>query len=311
MEDPQAFAQQLEERLDAKRDKLDRVELPKLKESLKIFQSAFVGMSSILRKKGVLAEDPYQYDLKISDVTTPSDAPFTETERADQMAVRVSQFEAYLEFLNNYYQFSCDFLTMGRIKRILALVKYFNFSQFTDTCTQLNTRCLAEIAGMVKKGTDQLSAGLINDSTGQLDKASREVLACLKDLTAYHKERYKLDLRQTIMPGLPIDADLAIGRRDEAMKLIKRKFAELSQDKPFYTELAEEVLLEDFSSDGPSLRAELLSHFAPVEEKKNDQPKEKSFKNLITDGTRSLSASSFALGEAIAKLGENSTMPSA
>ena len=68
------------------------------------------------------------------------------------MSVRVSQFEAYLDFLNNYYQFSCDFLTMGRIKRLLALVKYFNFAQFTETSTQLNTRALAEIAGDGQEG---------------------------------------------------------------------------------------------------------------------------------------------------------------
>jgi hypothetical protein len=43
------------------------------------------------------------------------------------MSIRVSQFEAYLDFLNNYYQFSCDFLTMGRIKRILALVNVLQF----------------------------------------------------------------------------------------------------------------------------------------------------------------------------------------
>jgi len=99
MEDLQAFSRQLEELLDARRDKLDRIELPKLKESFKNFQSSFIGLNAVLHKKGVLHEDPYKYDLKISDVTTPSDAPFSESEKADQMSVRASQFEAYLEFL--------------------------------------------------------------------------------------------------------------------------------------------------------------------------------------------------------------------
>lgn len=187
MEDSEAFARQLEERLDAQKDKLDRTNLAKLKDSCKLFQSAFMGMSAILHKKGVLGEDPYKYDLKISEVTVPSERPFSESEKVDQMSVRVSQYEAYLDFLNNYYQFSCDFLTMSRIKRLLALVKYFNFTQFTESATHLNTRALAEIAGMVKGGTDKLSAGIITESIGQLDKATRDILSCLKDLTEYHK----------------------------------------------------------------------------------------------------------------------------
>lgn len=308
MEDSQAFTRQLEERLDAQRDKLDREELAKLKDSFKLFQSAFVGMSSILHKKGVLGDDPYQYDLKISDVTTPSESPFAESEKADQMAVRVSQFEAYLDFLNNYYQFSCDFLTMGRIKKLLALVRYFNFTQFTETSTQLNTRALAEIAGLVKKGSDQLSGGLIADEVGQLDKATHDIIAVLKRLTDYHKERYKLELRQIVMPGLPIDADLAIGRRDEAIKIVKKKFAEVASERPFYPELVEEILLEDFSSDGQRLRDELLRKFAIVEQKKASVAQEKPLKPVVIEGARALAAASFALEEAVAKLQDDSTL---
>jgi hypothetical protein len=308
MEDSEAFARQLEERLDAQRDKLDRADLAKLKEDCKLFQSAFMGMSAILHKKGVLGEDPYKYDLKISEVTVPSERPFSESEKVDQMSVRVSQYEAYLDFLNNYYQFSCEFLTMSRIKRLLALVKYFNFAQFTESATQLNTRALAEIAGMVKGGTDKLSAGLIAESVGQLDKATREILACLKDLTEYHKERYKLEIRQIVMPGLLIDADLAIGRRDEAMRLVKRKFSEVASEKTFYPELVEEILLEDFSSDGPALREALLKKLAPLPEKKAEGAQEKSYKALIVDGVRSLSSAAFSLEEALAKLQENSNL---
>jgi hypothetical protein len=308
MEDTEAFAQRLEERLEAQRAKLDQADLVKLKENFKLFQSAFMGLTALLHKKGVLGDDPYKYDLKISDVTTPSDRPFTESEKVDQISVRVSQFEAYLDFLNNYYQFSCDFLTIGRIKRLLSLVTYFNFAQFTDTSTQLNTRAFAEIAGMVKKGTDQLSAGLVSDSISQLEKASRDILADLKNLTAYHKERYKLELRQIVMPGLPIDADMAIGRRDEAIRLVKRKFAELASERPFYAEFVEEILLEDYSSDAPSLREALLKRFALVEEKKAESSQAKSFKGVIIDGVRSLSAISFALEEAVSKLGEDSAL---
>jgi hypothetical protein len=308
MDDSQSFSRQLEERLDARREKMNGAEMPRLRDSFKNFQSAFVGMSGILNKKGVIHDDPYKLDLKISEVTTPSDRPFIEAEKVDQISIRVSQLEAYLDFLNSYYQFSCDFLTMGRIKRLLALVKYFNFTQFTETSTQINTRALCEITGLVKKGSDPLSAGLVADALAQLEKASKDIIARIKELTEYHKERYKLELRQIIMPGIAMDASLAVGRREEAVKLIKRKFAEVAPERPFYPELVDEVLLEDFSSDGPALREALLQRFAQSDDKKAEATQAKSFKGMILDGIRSLSAAGFTLEQAVAKLDDNSAL---
>ncbi|MCP5453744.1 MAG: hypothetical protein H7A27_07150 [Spirochaetaceae bacterium] len=64
----------------------------------------------------------------------------------------MSQFESYPDFLNNYYQFSVEFLTMGRIKRLARWTKYFAFTQFTENSQHINTRYFAEIIGLVKKG---------------------------------------------------------------------------------------------------------------------------------------------------------------
>jgi len=306
MEDTQTFAHRVEECLEAKRERLDRVELTKLKESFKLFQSSFQGIRNILDKKGILHDDPYKYELKISEVATPPEGPFPESEKLDQMSVRVSQFESYLDFLNNYYQFSTEFLTMGRIRRLLALAKYFNFTQFTNTSTQLNTRALAELVDMVKKGTDQLSSGIIAEALGQLDRATRDILAALKDLTVYHKERYKLELRQLVMPGLAIDPTFAITHRDEAIRQVKRKFAEVAGERPFYAELVDEVLREDFSSDGPALRDATLQRLAVKEEKKTPRDREKTFRGVLLDGARALSGAAFPLEDAIGKIQENS-----
>jgi hypothetical protein len=308
MEDTQTFAHRVEECLEAKRERLDRVELVKLKESFKLFQSSFQGIRTILDKKGILHEDPYKYELKISEVANPPEGPFPESEKLDQMSIRVSQFESYLDFLNNYYQFSTDFLAMGRIKRLLALTKYFNFMQFSDTSTQLNTRALAELLNMVKKGSDQFSSGILAEALGQLDRASRDILAALKELTIYHKERYKLELRQLVMPGLAIDTTFAITHRDETIRQVKRKFAEVAGERPFYPELVDEVLREDYSSDGPSLRDALLARIEVKEEKKTARDHEKSFRGVLMDGARALAGAAFSLEDALAKLQDNSAI---
>jgi hypothetical protein len=308
MEDSQVYAKLLEERLDARRDRLDRSDLPRLKESFKLFQSAFQGIQQVLYKKGVIHDDPYKYDLKISEVTSPPEGPFTESEKIDQISMRASQLDSYLDFLNNYYQFSTEFLTMGRIKRLLGLTRYFNFTQFSETSTSQNTRALAELAGMVKKGSDQLSSGLIAESLGQLDRATRDILALLKELTGYHRERYKLEVRQLVMPGIELDATFVITHREDALRQVKRKFVEVAGERPFYAELVEEILLEDYSSDAQSLRDAVLKRFEPAAEKKVERSQEKSYKSIILDGARLLSGAGYPLEDALSKLSENSAI---
>ncbi|HUW41739.1 MAG TPA: hypothetical protein VMV90_12090 [Rectinemataceae bacterium] len=308
MEDSQTYAKLLEDRLEARRERLDRSDLPRLKESFKLFQSAFQGIQQVLYKKGVIHDDPYKYDLKISEVTTPPEGPFTESEKIDQISMRVSQLDSYLDFLNNYYQFSTEFLTMGRIKRLLGLTRYFNFTQFSETSTSQNTRAFAELAGMVKKGSDQLSSGLIAESLGQLDRSTRDILAMLKELTSYHRERYKLEIRQLVMPGLELDQAFVITHREDALRQVKRKFVEVAGERPFYAELVEEILLEDYSSDGQNLRDAVLKRFEKVEEKKVERNLEKSYKSMILDGARLLSSSGYPLEGALAKLSENSAL---
>jgi len=308
MEDMQTFAHRVEESLATKRDRLDRAELLKLKESFKIFQSSFQSIRTILYKKGILHEDPYKFDLKISEVGTPPETPFAESEKIEKMCVRVSQFESYLDFLNNYYQFSTDFLTMGRIRRLLALTKYFNFNQFTETSTQPNTRALAELVGTIKKGSDQFSTGLIADAINQLDKTSKDIVAVLKELAAYHKERYKLELRQLVMPRLNLDPAAVVAHREEAVHQVKHKFAEIAGDRPFYPELVEELLLEDYFPEGAALREEVLKRLAVKEEKRPALNSERTFRTILLEGARALAGAALSLEDAISKLRENSAV---
>lgn len=308
MDDSQAFASKLEERLDARRGRLDRAELPRLKNAFKLFQTALQGISGVLLKKGLIHEDPYKYDLKISEVLTPPEGPFGEAEKSDQMSLRLSQFDSYMDFLNNYYQFEADFLTLGRIKRLLSLVKYFNFTQFTETSTSVNTKVLAEMVGSVKKGGDTLSSGILGEATSQLDKATREILSILKELMAYHRERYKVDFRHLAGAAICFDSDNLASHKDEAIRQVKRRLAETGVSLPFYPELVEEVLFEDCGADAENLREGILARFPLEEEKKVEATKARSYKGVILEGLRVLAGVNVTLETAIQKLGEASTI---
>jgi len=308
MEDSVAYVDRLERAVTAKTEYLDTVELKQLKDDFKLFYSAYQAIYNVLIKKGLIHEDPYKYDLKISDVATPPEGSFAESEKIDQMCVRLSQFESYLDFLNNYYQFSVEFLTMGRIKKLASLTKYFSFTAFTENSQHINTRYFAELVSLVKKGTDPLSAGIINEGLMQLEKTSKKVFQVFKDLTLLHKERYKLEVRQLAVSKLKLERDAVITHQDDTVRKIKQKMLESGGEKVFYPELVAEVLKEDFSDEGNGLRDEILKKFEVAEVKGQNQTVERNFKSMILDGARVVIGIGFQLDDAIHKLEENQAL---
>jgi len=308
MEESAAYSDRLEQVLLAKVDRMDQIELKQLKDDFKLYQSAFQAIYNVLLKKGLISEDPYKYELKISEVTTPPEGPFAESEKIDQMCIRLSQFESYLDFLNNYYQFSVEFLTMGRIKRLAALTKYFAFTQFTENSQHINTRYFAEIVGLVRKGTDPLSTGIISEGLLQLEKTSRKIFQTLKDLTLIHKERYKLELRRLVLNGMRLEHDYVITHQDDAVRRVRQKFAEVAGDKPFYPELVAEALKEDYSSDGDSLRDDIINRLKIADEKGGSKSAERNYKSVLLDGARVIIGVGFQLEDAVRKLEENQAL---
>ncbi|MDX9958796.1 MAG: hypothetical protein RBT68_10180, partial [Spirochaetia bacterium] len=225
-----------------------------------------------------------------------------------QMCIRLSQFESYLDFLNNYYQFSVDFLTLGRIKKLVGLTKYFSFTAFTENSSQLNTRYFAEIVAQIRKGSDPLSTGIINEGLLQLDKTSRKIFQALKDLGNLHRERYKLELRRMAIDGLKFDRDHVITHQDDVIRKIRQKFVEAAGDKPFYPELVAEILKEDYSSDGPSLRDEALKKLQVTDNKGGGKATEFNYKTSILEGARTIIGVGFQLDDSIQKLNENQSI---
>jgi hypothetical protein len=308
MEDSSSYADRLEQALEAKAGHLDAVELKQLKDEFKLFQSAYQAIYNVLLRKGLIHEDPYKFDLKVSDVQTPPESPFAESEKLDQMCIRLSQFESYLDFLNNYYEFSVNFLGMGRIKRIISLTKYFTFTNFTENSPHMNTRYFAELVSHVRKGTDPMSTGIINEGILQLDKASRKVFQILKGLALIHKERYKLQVRRQAIIPLRMDRDFVVTHGEDATRKIRQKLGESGTDSQFYPDLVGEALKEDYSSEGEALRDEILKTLAVAEQKSENKAAERSFKASLLDGIRTLIGIGFQLEDAIRKLEDNQAL---
>jgi hypothetical protein len=293
------YQQSLSEALSTRRDWLEKTELPKLKEEFRTFHNAFYALYKLFLKRGLIHEDPYKHEAKMGEIQVPETVSFSEAERIDQLSLRLSNFDNQLDFLVNFYQFSVDFLTLDKIKRILALVKYVDWVHFTpDANASPNTKALVEIVTQAKVGSDQLSMSVIGESMTNLSKATVAILNYLKEMSDFDREAYKLEVRTRITGGM------SAAEAAQAVQ-IKRKFAQLMPGKPFYPDLVEELIREDYSKEGPNLREKILKKLEIPDSKPKGVKAAVSFKATLIEGLYAIGSVAATLMEISPKMDEN------
>ncbi|GAB6089156.1 hypothetical protein [Spirochaeta dissipatitropha] len=306
MDDSIDFTQQLDDALMEYQEHLEAHEFPKMREEFRMFYLAFEAIYKTLKKKGLIQDDPYRFEAKVAELEIPDENNFLESERDDRMSIRLSNLDAQLDFINNYFQFSLEMLSLERIKLLAKMTQYIRWNELTDTNPNINTQSLAIYLSKIKAGGDSLSTGIIKDSVDQLIKHGKSIRNRLKNVTLWHRERYKLAIRQQITDQL--DLKQAEEPANSHMTPVKRKFMSVMGDKPFYAELISEVLNEDYGPDSSRLQQELLSQLRPEKEqqvKKNIGP---SFTDMLQDAIRAMSQSSRSLEVCISRLNENHYM---
>jgi hypothetical protein len=163
---------------------------------------------------------------------------------------------------------------------------------------------LAEALGKIKLGADKISAGIVTDSSAQLASLSRQMLERLRETAAWQRESYKLELRRRLFARLGPALSAKAGQ-EELLPKLQRAFRQLVPDRPFYTDLVREALAEDFSDNGPKLRAEALARLAVAEPKPSAAAQAVDYRALLLEAVRLLLPVHLHLGEALAKLEAN------
>jgi hypothetical protein len=283
--------------LNARGNWLEKTELPRLKEEFRTFHTAFASLYNIFIKKGLIHEDPYKQEAKIGEIEIPETGSFSDVERTEQLSIRLSNYDNQLDFLVNFYQFSVDFLTLDKIKRILGLVKYINWVRFTTDSESYNTKAVVEMVLQSKNGLDPLSLSVVNESTANLYKCTGAILAILKELSDFHREAYKAELRTVVTAGMSA-AEASPGQ-------IKKKFTASMPGKLFYPDLAEELIKEDYSKDGPALREKILKQLAVPETKPKIVKAAVSFKSILIEGIQAICSTASILEETASRLDDN------
>ena len=320
MEAKSEFLTKLEEALELRREYLDAQILPRLRDSFHAYQTALKGIISILVQKSLIDEDPYKHEKKISEVALPPTDPVIDAEKSNEISVRLSDFENQLDFLNNFYQFSSDFLNLDRVRLLSKLVNYITWDKLSELSGGVNTRIVGELITKIRLGTDKLSSGLLTDALGQIVKAKEEIITDLRELTSFHREQYKAEARAALFDGTELQQAEVQRGRDEVIRKLKARFGQLQAKgkgfrfrgfegtPPYYPELVGEILDEDYSEYAENLKSGVLEKLAvrePVKPKRKAPPE---LKPLLLEGVRALSAASSPLDIVMQKLVDNSRM---
>jgi len=290
------YIDMLSQALQARKDWLEREELTKLKEELRIFQISYSVLYNMFLKKKLINEDPYKQESKISDLEIPDTGPFNEAKKREQISLRLASYDSQLDFLVNFYQFGVDFLNVERIRRIVGLVRFIDWMNLTPDSQANNTKVVAEIVNNSKSGGDALTLSIIGESLTKLPKCTTTIMGILRALSVYHKETYKLNVRKAI-PGLQAQEANAAN--------IKKKMGSAMPGSVFYQEYIDELIKEDFSKDGPALRESVLKSLMITDEKPKAAKPKIDYKAMILSGITAIGNAATVMNEIIQKIDEN------
>jgi hypothetical protein len=302
MADVLTYIDKVEELIAKKRESIEQNTLKQLRDAFQAYQTLFENIYNIFLRKGIIQEDPYKYDEKISEVDTPSDEAFLDTEKQNKMSQRLSSYHTQIEFLNNYYQFSLDFLNLSRLKRIIKLLKYINWSRISITSPSPTAKVLGEYFAKIRQGSDNLSAGIIGDALNQIEKVLAVIFKGLNEVISFQKEAYKLEVRKNVFSRMQIGSPINENAIDQVEQQVKKFFAKYLGQKAFYSDLVKEIIIEDYTLAGAELRKKTLEILTVIEEKK--QKASKSYRDIIIQAIKYLSACGLQLEDALNKIKE-------
>lgn len=304
MESTKNFSEELEHHIAVQREEFNRHLLPQMQQNYAALGSVVKILRSNLLKKGLVYDDPYKYDSRMTEIKVPSNEGFADSERAAVVGSRLAQYQTMLEFLTNSYQFNCSFLTPQRIASMLALNKTFQWSSLNENSTLANTRAIAEICKALHSVSDTLTGGLLRDSLGHLSKLDNDINKTLRQLARLHREEYKLTVRKNLPADLTVTQADIIGPI-KLLKNIKKALAAKDDKLPFYHELVMEVIREDYSSDSEHLRQEVLRHLNVAQKENVKTNKQENMRPVLITGLRILGTTGNHFDTCLTKLTYN------
>ena len=93
------FLPRLEDAIARRAAWLESIRIPQLKNMVVTYRSLFERVVGTLIKKGLLRDDPYDYEAKVISIAVPADSAISQTEDYAELSRRIAAFRRQLDFL--------------------------------------------------------------------------------------------------------------------------------------------------------------------------------------------------------------------
>jgi len=305
MQESLSFKEQLYAGIDAKIDWYDTIQLNKILLEYRNYHTLIKNLCDMLIKKGLITEDPYKKDKKVTDISIPDEKDFVDAEKSIIMGIRLSDYEINLDFFCTYFKFSIATLSLDRLKLLVKLNNYIKWQSLQLNSAHPNTRALAKICTSIRNGSDAMATKVLNDFITVATKTILNINTMLKELVEFQKEVYKATVRKTLEEYPKYSKEKALASKEEAYAQIKKLFPSVLGKKPFYKELIDEIIAEDFAPNKKALQQAVLQKLTikiPQSKKKN---KHIDTKSLLMDALRTLGSITPQIEQLIKKISTN------
>lgn len=262
------FTKQILEAADNKLMWFNSTALPSLLNEYRSFHSVITSLQSMLEKKGLLIPDPYRMDAHITKIASPSNEHMNDGERAQQMGLRLSNYERTLDYICNVQKFSINDLDERTIRSLLEFNAFISWTSLVETSPKENTRRMAEMLNSVKHGSDPLSNGVVTECVDSICKSLVFITETLKELSAFKKQMYKVEIRKNIFTNPQYTVNQDGGSMTEAVLQIKKLYSKCIPNSYFDSDLVNELVQEEYGPQSTQLKQKLLATFEIKEAKK-------------------------------------------
>jgi hypothetical protein len=256
------FLPRLEAALAARGRWLETTRLLPLRDALRTYRNLFETIIGTLVKKGLMREDPYEYEGNAKGALTPPDTPIPEALEADELSVRVSAYRRQLELMVLGFPATLAASDLPGLKKISALLSYVDWDAYGEASRSHTTRALARLTSRVRISMDALSARVISESHSQVEKLMPQIRSQVAELEAWRREAWKVDARLKVLARQAAAGPAAGRNAEEELLYFKRAFDQYLPEGVWYPELAQEILAEETSEDALARQEKLLTSLA-------------------------------------------------
>jgi hypothetical protein len=252
------YYEQLVAALEAKAENLERTTIRQLRDHLQGIETGVSAIYKFLIDKGLMQADPYKHERSITEVQVPSSESLTDSDVMHDISQRFSHYVSQWEFLVNIFHVSLSNLSLKEVRRLLDLIDYIRWTDFSVSSSFQITRAVAGVMGRVSQMNDPMAGKIMSSSASHLGDLSNKIKSELKIVTVFLKEHYKMRVRKELIHNMKIDPEQYRRKPVSIIDNVNFEFSHRMKDSGWYKELIYDLLEEDYGIAAEKLRVSAL-----------------------------------------------------